>query len=156
MPTIVAVETETVGDGRRGQRPRQRRPQVSARAGRRHLVETAFDDPLDVGPEALGQAAGPERRDEGVAVAGVVGAVGRQHARPDHPGGREPGIVNRERRRIAQHLDGGGPPGDEEGIEGRHPRDRRGFPEPCEVRMGVAGQLVEREHYTSLSRRSAS
>ena len=47
----------------------------------------------------------PERVGERIAMASVLRAVERQHARAEHLSGREARIVDRERRRVAHHLD---------------------------------------------------
>ena len=115
-PRVRPVESEALGHHGRRQRAGQLGAQLGPLAERR---DQATGLGLDERLEALGDLAGAVRRDERLAVAGVGGAVERQHARADDAGRREARIVHRERGRVAEHLDGGRPPGDEE------PTDRR-------------------------------
>jgi hypothetical protein len=75
-------------------------------------------------------------------MAVVLGAVEREHARPDDLGGGEPGVVDGERRWVAKHLQGGVSPGDDESAERRDPADRA---QPSEVGMRVTGEVLDGE-----------
>ena len=63
-------------------------------------------------------------RGERRAVAAVLGAVEREHARPDDAAGREARVVDRERLRRVHHLHREVAPRDEPAVEHRHPRHR--------------------------------
>ena len=87
-------------------------PPAARRAPRadRRRAGARVDEPLGLGaherPEPLVDLTRPERRHVRLAVARVLGAVARQHARTDDPRRREARVVDGERVRVAQHLDG--------------------------------------------------
>ena len=87
-------------------------------------------------------AAGPkwdrERR------AAVCAAPSSEHARSDNLCGREPGVIDGERRRVAQHLDRRRPPGTRKLASAGTQGDRRRRPQPGEVRVRVASEVVDR------------
>ena len=99
----------------------------------------------DEGLEALLDAPWPKRPGEGLAMTGVLVAIGRQHAPADHPRRREPGIIDGERRRIVQHGDRRLATGDEPGSERRHASDGSTCPQPRQVGVRVLGELGQRQ-----------
>ena len=143
-PTAAVAEAEADGDDRRRKRPGQLRPQLGAGPAGGDGIEQPADLALDDVAEPLGDTAGAKRSCERRAVTGVCRPVEREHARPDHSGGREPRVIDGERHRVAQHLDRRRPPGDDEAVQRRHPGDRRRRPQPGEVRVHVACEVVDR------------
>ena len=90
-----------------------------------------------------------ERRPERLAVPGVRRPVGRQHARPDDAGGREAWVVDRERRRVAEHVDGDVAGGHEPAAEGVDERHRPGGAQRREVRVRIAAELLDRRRHAN-------
>ena len=120
------------GRGRRSRASRRRSPppavppaSVRRSAAAPSVVDEAGPPRGHERPEAARHRPLAELGDVRVAMAAVLGTVGREHARPDDACRREAGIVDGERHRIAQHLDGRRPPGDEPAADGRDPRHRR-------------------------------
>jgi len=144
LPGVGLPEAERLGHDRDGQR-----------AGHR-AAELGLAVWLDSADQAFGLGAA-ERVEPGVdllrpegagkrgPVAGVPRAVQREHARPDDLGRGEPGIIDGERPRVPQHLDGHVIPGDQPGPEDRHPANRGGGPQPGQHRMRVRLQVGQRD-----------
>ena len=86
-----------------------------------------FDQPACLELDGVGVAVGhlglAQAPGERIAVASVLVAVERQHARTDDLRRGEPGIVDREAGCVAHHLDAQVPARDQPAVEDRHPRD---------------------------------
>ena len=83
----------------------------------------------------------PERPRERIAVAAVLRAVEREHARADHPAGGEARVVDGERLRVAHHLQREVAPRDEPALERGQPRHRLPLAKARQQRMRVELQL---------------
>ena len=81
--------------------------------------------------------------------------IQRQHARPDHPGGGEPGVIDGERGAVAEQAQGQFPAGHQPSAEHRQPGDRLGRPQPGQhrvqpgVQVGPGDGRPEREGATA-------
>ena len=84
-----------------------------------------------------------ERAEERGPVPGVRRPVERQHARPDHPRGGEPRIVDGKGPRGTHHRDGRRVAGDEPPAERRHPRHRGALAQARQQRMRIPLQRAE-------------
>ena len=150
---VLLVEPERAHHRRDRERAREASAQLRL-ARRCDLVDEPLGLVADelVEPRAhLGQ---PERTGEGIAVPLVLGAVEREHARPDHLPGREARIVDRVGLGVAHHLEREVAPGDEPAVERGQPRDGLRLPQSRQQRMRVALQLLERAPPTGSSRRA--
>ena len=102
---IGRAQTEGLGHDGGRQRPGHGAAELSLTAGLdgRH-------QPAGLGPGERGEPGvdllGPEGPGERRPVAGVLRAIQREHARAHHLGRGEPGVVDRERPCITQHVDG--------------------------------------------------
>src|ERR1039457_3014230 len=76
-------------------------------------------------------------------MAGVLGAIEREHARADHPGGREPRVVHGEYRRVAHDAQRQVAAGDQPAAENGQPRHGLTLPEPGQHRMRVVLEVGE-------------
>ena len=130
---VAPVEPEALGDDRRGERRRE----VAAQLGRATVGrigdrrQSTVDLLGDEATEPGRHLARPERGREGRPVAVVLGVIERQHARPDDLGGREPRVGDRERLGVAQYVQRGGSPGDDEPADRGHPRHGGQGAQPC-------------------------
>jgi hypothetical protein len=97
-------------------RPRQLGPQVGAPT---HGGDETGRLGLDERRQRRRDGLTAERGDVRISMAGLLGAVCRQHARTDDPGGREPRVVDGERLRVAQHLQRRRPAGDQPATQRR-------------------------------------
>ena len=148
---IGVPETERLGHHGRGQRPGHGPAELGVPPGRDRVHQAAGLSAREGGQPGT-DLIGPEGTGERSPVPGVLGAVEREHARPDHLGRGEPGIIDRERPRITHDLDRQVVPGDHPGAQDRYPADRRGRPEPGEHRMRIRLQLSQRDHVRRRSR----
>ena len=82
---------------------------------------------------------------ERIAMAPVLVAVERQHARTDDLCRGEPGIVDREAGCIAHDLDAQVAASDQPAIEDRHPRDGLVLAQARQRRVRVGIELIERD-----------
>src|SRR5581483_1208100 len=149
-------EPERLAHRRDGERAGQAAPQLRppVQRGRDEqplrLVRDDAREPRPHGVEA-------ERAREGRAVAGVLAAVEREHARADDLRRREAGVVDGEGVRPAHHLQGEVPPRHEPGSERRQPGDGLVRAQPRQHRVRVAVELVGRrrraERELALARR---
>ena len=105
--------------------------------------------------EALAHGVEPERPGERRAVAPVLGAVEREHARPDDLAGGEARVVDGERLGVAHHLHGEVAPRDEPAAERGQPGDRLVLAQPREQRVRVGLELGERAAAPDRERRRA-
>jgi len=104
-------------------------------------VRLRADEICETGPHRVES----ERTGERSPVTCVLGPVEGEHAGSDDLCGRKARVVNRERVRIAHHLEREVPPGHEPATtERRQPRDRLPFPQAAEERMGVPLELRDR------------
>jgi hypothetical protein len=137
---IGIAEAERLSDDRHGQRARQAAPGIGGAGGphRRHQA-------VSFGHHERGQpgmnlpTAEPAR--ERSPVTAVFRTVERQHARPDYLGGREPGVVNRERRAVTHHSHCEVVPGDQPAVQGGKPRDGLAVPQARQPRMRIAVKI---------------
>ena len=114
---------------RPGPRPRTRRPAARPRPRRTRSSRSCI-------PASRKASA------NGVAMTLVLGAVQRQHARPDHPGGREPGVVDGERPGVAQDAQGQVAARDQPAAENREPGHRLALAQPPQQRMQLAAEIA--------------
>ncbi len=139
---VAAVEAEALGDDGRRQRPGQLGAQLGPLAERRRPAGRLGGDERARSarrPGAAGTAA-----TYGSRWRACVGAVEREHARPDDAGRREPRVVDGERRpgRAAPRRAAARPVTRYPPMR-RHGGDRATPPQPGEVRVRVAGQVVD-------------
>ena len=130
-------EAEGARDDGGRQRPRELAAQLRAPV-RLDRVDQPLGRRLDDSREALAHRVEPERPRERVAVTAVLGAVEREHARPDDLAGREPGIVDREGRRSrASPCSARSRRVTSQAAQRGEPRDRLALAQPREQRMRV-------------------
>ena len=127
-----------------GERAGQARPQIAPAPGAHDVDERTGPGggPVAV---ALLEPARPERGDEGERCR-VLGAVEREHARPDHPGG-EARVVHGEGGGVAHDRHGRVVSGDQPPVELGQPR-QRGLPAQPRQQLvrARARQLVQHRH----------
>ena len=117
---------------------------TSARPGRRKVGDQPASLGITGGGEPFSSIGAEERPGKRVAVAAMLLAVERQHARPDDLGRREPRVVDGEPAGVAHDLDAEVPPGDQPAIEHRDPGDWLGSRRRARSVVRPAIQLLER------------
>jgi hypothetical protein len=142
-PHVGVLEAEGARDDRDRQRTRESAPQIRAAVGLDRV-----DQPLGLLRHLLREA-GPhggeaERAGEGVAMAAVVLAVEREHARTDDLAGGEPRVLDREGRRVAHHLQREVAPGDEPPVQRGQPGHGLSLAQQREQRVRIVLELRER------------
>ena len=140
---VGAVEPERARDDR----GRQRSGELAAQLGAPRRSDRV-GEPLgllgDDGAEARVHRRQPERRGERGAVARVLVAVEREHARPDDPRRGEARVVDREGRVGAQDRQREVAPRDQPGAERRDPCHRLARTQAREQRVRVRVERFER------------
>ena len=108
-----------------------------------------FDQPACLELDGVGVAVGhlglAQPPGERIAMAPMLVAVERQHARTDDLCRGEPRIVDREAGCVAHDLDAQVPARDQPAVEDRHPRDGLVLAQARQRRVRVRVQLIERQ-----------
>jgi hypothetical protein len=115
----------------------------SARPVRLERVDQPFGRRLNERREARSHCVEAKRRCERIAVAAVLSAVEREHARPNDLACGEAGIVDREARRVAQRPQREIAPCHEPAPQRGQPRHRLALAQPRVQRMRIELELVE-------------
>src|ERR1035438_6448550 len=127
------TEPERLGDDCYRKRPGQAGAQVAGARGL-HRGHQAAGPGLDEGRHPGPHLRVAEAAGERAAMAGVLGAIEREHARADHPGGREPRVIHGEYRHVAHDAQRQVAAGDQPAAESGQPRHGLALPEPGQHR----------------------